>query len=418
MTSSDKESALLPANGPPPPPDGGLQAWTQVFCMHMTFFNSWGVSNSFGVFQQFYSETLPQSNSDISWIGGVQVSLLFFVGVISGRLTDGGYFRPVYFLGVLLQLVGVFMASLCKNYWQVFLAQAVCMGLGNGCTFCSGLAVMSSYFLRNRALAVGVAAAGAAVGGLIFPVVVDRLLYEDAVGYPWTLRAVGFIMLATQIPCLLFFKPRLPPRRTGPLVDWSAFKELPFVFFTTSMFFNFWGLYFAFFYLGTFARDRIGMSRSSSLDLIMVLNGVGIVGRIVPGMIGDHVTGMLNVLVPFSFAASLLTYCWAAIKTEAGLYVFAVVYGIIAAALQSLFPATATTMSPEMKKTGTRVGMIMSIVGAASLTGPSIQGALINRDDGGYLYGQLFSATSILIGALAGVACRISKSGFVWKAKV
>lgn len=268
MKRTQESSDFLPSDEPnahenhepKTPPDGGLQAWVQVFCMHLTCFNSWGMSNSFGVFQQFYTETLPQTPSDISWIGGVQVALLFFVGIFVGRLTDAGYFRPVFALGVLFQLVGVFMMSLCKTYWQLMLAQAVCMGLGNGCTFCSGLSVMSSYFSRNRALAVGIAVAGAAVGGLIYPVVGGRLLYQDAIGFPWTVRVMGFIMLATQIPCILLFKPYRPPRTSGPVIDWSAFKELPFIFFTISMFFNFWGLYFAFFYLGTFARDRIGIT--------------------------------------------------------------------------------------------------------------------------------------------------------------
>lgn len=126
---------------------------------------------------------------------------------------------------------------------------------------------------------------------------------------------------------------------------------------------------------------------------------------------------MLNILIPLSFAASLLVYCWAAISTAAGLYVFAVVYGIIAAALQSFFPATATTMTPSIDRTGTRLGMILSMVGVASLTGPAIEGALIQEDNGAYLYAQLFSATSILIGALAGVACRIAKTGFKLKVK-
>ncbi|KAF9889620.1 hypothetical protein FE257_007128 [Aspergillus nanangensis] len=400
---------------PPPPPDGHLQAWIQVLCMHLVFFNSWGVSNSFGVFQQFYSEALPQSPSNISWIGGVQISLLFFVGVLAGRATDAGYFRPVFALGVLLQIIGVFMTSLCTTYWQIFLAQAVCMGLGNGCTFCSGMAVMSSYFIRKRAFAVGLASSGAAVGGLVYPAVLNSLLYKEAIGYAWTVRVMGFIMLITQTPGMLLFRPRLPARTTGPIVDWSAFKEWPFVFFTMSMFLNFWGLYFAFFYMGTFARDRIGIS--NTFTFIMVLNGVGIPGRIMPGLIGDRATGMLNMIVPLSVTASLLVYCWAAVTTEAGLYAFTIIYGLVAAALQSLFPATATTMSPSLQKTGTRFGMIMSIVGIACLTGPSIQGSLIQMDQGDYLYAQVFSATAIFVGALAAVAARIAKTGFVLWAK-
>lgn len=36
---------------PGPPPDGGLEAWTQAFMGHLVVFNTWGFVNSFGVFQ-------------------------------------------------------------------------------------------------------------------------------------------------------------------------------------------------------------------------------------------------------------------------------------------------------------------------------------------------------------------------------
>lgn len=57
------------------------------------------------------------------------------------------------------------------------------------------------------------------------------------------------------------------------------------------------------------------------------------------------------------------------------------------------------------------------MVGVASLNRPAIEGALIQEENGAYLYAQLFSATSILIRALAGVACRIAKTGFKLKVK-
>jgi hypothetical protein len=94
------------------------------------------------------------------------------------------------------------MTSLCEQYWQILLAQDICVGLGN-----VRLAVMSYYFVRNRTFAVGVGAAGSAVDGLIYPVVVDRLLYHEF-GHGWTMRVMGFIMLITQVPCIFLFKPR------------------------------------------------------------------------------------------------------------------------------------------------------------------------------------------------------------------
>jgi predicted MFS family arabinose efflux permease len=182
-----------------------------------------------------------------------------------------------------------------------------------------------------------------------------------------------------------------------------------------SMFLNFWGLYFAFFYLGTFARDQAGISEP--IYLLMILNGVGIFGRIMPNIVADKWTGPLNILIPLSIASSLLVYCWAAIETAAGLYVFAVIYGFIAAALQALFPAVATQMAPDPRKTGTRVGMILGIISIANLTGPFICGELIKAGNGSYLGPQMFDGSSIFLGALMAVASRMAKTGLVFKVK-
>jgi MFS family permease len=186
--------------------------------------------------------------------------------------------------------------------------------------------------------------------------------------------------------------------------------------FSLSMFLNFWGLYLAFFYMGTFARDRIGITEP--IYLLMVLNGVGIIGRIAPSIIADKWVGMLNLLIPLSFIASLLVYCWAAVSSSAGLYVFAVIYGLLAAALQALFPAVATTMTPDPSRTGTRVGMILGFVSLANLTGPAICGAIIQQQRGGYLGAQLFGASSILLGAFMALAARVAKVGINFRSKV
>lgn len=415
-TLSDDLESSSPEQGDAEPPDGGAVAWTQVLCMHIVFFNTWGVANGYGVFQQYYLQILGKSASSISWIGSVQVFFLFFIGVAAGRMTDVGHFVTTFYCGVFLQVLGLFMTSLATTYYQVFLAQAVCLGIGNGLTFCPALAVLSQYFKRNRAFSVGVAASGASLGGLVYPVLINRLIFHRNFGFPWTLRVMGFIMLATYLPCLVWLRPRLPPHKTGPWIDTSAFRELPFVLFSMSFFFNFWGLYFAFFYLSTFARDKIGITEP--IFLILILNGVGIFGRIIPNIIADRWTGPLNAVVIVSLAASLLVYCWAAVSSRGGLIAFTVIYGLLAAALQALFPATATTMTPVAHRTGTRVGMILCLVSFANLTGPAICGALIQSQGGEYIGAQMFAASSIFLGAMMAVAARIAKTGFVLKAKV
>ena len=101
---------------PGPPPDGGLLAWTQSFMGHLVVFNTWGYIVSFGVFQPYYVTTLNRPPSDISWIGSVQIFLLFFIGTVSGRSSDAGLFRPTFVLGSIFLLLGVFMTSLSTTY--------------------------------------------------------------------------------------------------------------------------------------------------------------------------------------------------------------------------------------------------------------------------------------------------------------
>lgn len=75
---------------PGPPPDGGLKAWTAVAAGHLVIMNTWGYINSFGVFQTYYATELGLPPATISWIGSIQVFLLFFIGTFTGRITDAG----------------------------------------------------------------------------------------------------------------------------------------------------------------------------------------------------------------------------------------------------------------------------------------------------------------------------------------
>lgn len=219
---------------PGPPPDGGLKAWTAVAAAHLIIVNTWGYINSFGVFQAYYSSALNLPPSTISWIGSIQVFLLFFIGTFTGRLTDAGYFRPTILVGSTFQILGIFATSACTEYWQIFLAQGVCMGIGNGCLFCPALATVSTYFSKKRSLAIGMTACGSATGGLIFPAMARQLL--PTVGFGWTIRAIGFVQLVSLILANLGLKRRIPPRKTGALVEWAAFEELEYTFYAAGSF--------------------------------------------------------------------------------------------------------------------------------------------------------------------------------------
>ena len=126
---------------------------------------------SFGAFQSYYQHELLQneSASAISWIGTVQAWLLILIGVLSGPLFDLGYFRSMLYVGNFLVVLGIMMLSLCTKYYQVFLAQGICMGLGAGLLYIPSLALVGIWFSRKRSLAMGIVTSGIAVGEFARP---------------------------------------------------------------------------------------------------------------------------------------------------------------------------------------------------------------------------------------------------------
>jgi MFS family permease len=399
----------------PDPPDGGATAWTQAMMGHLVAFNTWGYIASFGVFQAYYQSELGVSPSAISWVGSVQVFLIFFVGTFSGRALDAGLFRQTFYAGVVLQLLGVFMTSLATRYWQLFLAQGVCTGLGSGLQFCPVMGLVATYFSSHRVFALAFGLVGSGTGGMLFPGLVKALI--PTIGFAWTMRVLGFVMLATSVPSILLLRPRLPPRRSGPLVDWIAFKEPTYVLFILGMFLNFWGLYFAFYYVGAFGRTNIGLTYSDSTNLIIVTNGAGILGRLIPAYLADRYFGPLNTIIPLTLGASLMMFCWSAVQSVAGLYAFAVLYGIFSNGVQGLWPSTLSSLTPDLSKTGVRIGMGFTVVSFACLTGPPLGGALIARSHG-YIGAQIWGGLTFLLGAAILVLARFLKTGTTLKAKI
>jgi MFS family permease len=189
---------------------------------------------SFGVFQTYYVSNLHRSRSDISWVGSLAVFFLFFTGIISGRLTDAGYFRITTIIGAFLVVFGTFMTSLSQTYWQILLAQGLCTGLGNGLLLTPMMTLITTYFKRRLPLVMGIAACGSTTGGLIYPSMARTLL--PTIGFGWTMRAMGFIQLGTFAIALVSGLPRQSPRKSGPIIDWSVFGEAAFTLYLLGAF--------------------------------------------------------------------------------------------------------------------------------------------------------------------------------------
>ena len=383
--------------------DGGFTAWSQVFVSFLLVVNGFGYFSSFGLFESHWVEVLGSPASDIAWVGSLSLFLLFFLGSVSGPLMDRGHFYSIVTTGCAFQVLGAFSTSGVSSYWQLILAQGLVQGIGNGLLFTPCVALVSVYFTKNRAFTLSLAACGAPFGGIMFPLMARQL--TPKIGYPWTIRIFGFTMLFNSALILLLGKPRKFKKDKRPLFDLAAFREPVFLTFSIGIFFTLWGLYIAYFYTQTYGRTVVGISESDSLTLIMVLNAVGLPGRLIPAFVADRFFGPFNTMLPFVAGCGIMMLAWMRVDTPGGFYAWISLYGVCSNAVQTLFPSTTASLVTDPSKMGQRVGMVFSVASVACRTGPPLAGVLIGVGNGTYKFMQLYGGMSILIGlVLLGLA--------------
>lgn len=335
----------------------------------------------------------------------MQGFLLFLVGVIVGPIFDKGYLRSLVAIGAFLVVFGLMMTSLSTEYYQLFLAHGVTVGIGCAFLFLPSIAIVATYFTSRRAVATGITASGGSIGAVIYPIMFHKLINQ--VGFGWTTRIIAFVALAGLSVSLLVLKRRLPPpKQSRSLLDLGALKEPPFLVFAFGLFCCFVGLYFPFFYLQSYFTDYLHNDSSLSFYIFSVLNAASVLGRITPGLLADRVGG-LNTLVPISLLASILAFVWIGVHDMAGAVVFACFYGFASGAIVSLPPSILTRMSPNMTVVGTRLGMIFMFAGCGFLIGTPIASLLLDLAKVEFWKAQLFSGMFVAVGTICFVILRL-----------
>ncbi|EOD52666.1 putative mfs monocarboxylate transporter protein [Neofusicoccum parvum UCRNP2] len=351
------ESTLAPFNAPPTtseaPPDGGLKAWLQVFAGHLTLICIWGYINSFGLFQAYYESEYNLPPSTISWIVSVQIFLLNLFSSVSGRLFDAGYFRSTVITGMFLEVLAIFMTSISTKYWQIFLSQGLCGGIGISLVWCPTVSLVSTYFVKRRAVAISFVLCGSSLGGVIFPAVFQQLMPH--IGFRWTVRVIGFIIMGLYAVVLSLTRTRTAPRASGPFLDLKSFKEPSYSLFTVGTFAMIWGVYNAFFYVNSFARDIAGIDTSQSSTLLYLMNGGAIAGRLIPSFVADRFFGSLNTYVFLTAIAGIIMFCWSVVDSWTSLMIWAAFYGFFGSGVQGIFTAALAGLTTDLQKMGIRI---------------------------------------------------------------
>ncbi|KAF7182468.1 hypothetical protein CNMCM7691_002038 [Aspergillus felis] len=272
-----------------------------------------------------------------------------------------------------------------------------------------GSCVIPGWFAKKRGTAYGIMSSGSSIGGVIFPIMIQRLIPE--VGFGWAMRAGAFVILFLLIIANLTIRARLPPspRPLSLSALTKPLREKKMLLVTAGFTLLTFGMYIPIDFLVSEGLSN-GISANLAQYLLAILNAGSFFGRLSTGILADCL-GAYNVFTTVCCLAGILVLAlWIPATSTAGTIVFAVLFGYSSGAYVSLAAALVVKISP-VQQIGYRVGLIFLFASIGGLTTNPIAGALLAHDNGSYLGMKLFSGVILLTGSTLVFCARLHHTG-------
>lgn len=266
---------------------------------------------------------------------------------------------------------------------------------------------IAHFFDARRGLATGVATTAGGFGGIVFPLLLQFLLGEGGVGFGWSCRILGFILLALCTLANLFIRTRLPPlvkpegdisKKTNSVwPDFTIFRDKRYALSALGIFFMEFGLFVPLTYIVSYATAH-GLSGADSTMVLALLNAGSVLGRFLPGLLADKV-GRFNVIIlTISLCVITVLGLWLpAGSSKPILIAFCVTFGFASGSNLGLVPVCLGQFCAPQDY-GRYYSTAQMLASFGTLTSVPIGGALLgDGGDTGWLGLILFSGMSYAI---------------------
>ncbi|KAI0042831.1 MFS general substrate transporter [Auriscalpium vulgare] len=318
------------------PVDGGVQAWTFVFCSFVLKGLVWGFPYSYGVFQQGYLNNPPfegTSEAMINTIGTVGLGIQYMEGIVLAFVFQRfpHWLRPMMVGSLVVCVTSMLISSFATKVWHLILLQGVVYGTASGCLYLPVIFWLSEWFDVRRSFASAFIFSGGGFGGAAFPIAADYLLQR--VGFRWTLRAIALTVGILGSVAILGVKPRLPvppasSRKASPPLDFSFLKSSVFVSLGFTVFLQGLAYFTVSIYIPSYTV-ALGYSRLSGTFALTSFNLATVVGQLICGYYCD-LGPYTHVMLFSSTLSSILAFAlWGLAHSLALIFVFVVTFGMI-----------------------------------------------------------------------------------------
>ncbi len=371
----------------------------------------YGVYNAFGVFFKPVLTEFGWTRATISGAFSVSRIMQGAFAILMGTLSDKMGPRMVMIVcGILLGLGYVLMSQISAA-WQLYLFFGVIIGIGMSGAYISLMSTIPRWFVRRRSMISGIVLSGGGIGGLIGPPTANSLIHA----YDWR---VSYIVLGSAVIVLVVLASqflRRDPSQMGqlpygekeygeirPRVETVAFtlrevlrtKQF-WLALATSFSVGFCMLTIQV-HIAPHATD-LGLSTASAANILAIIGGTSIVGRIIFGSFGDRIGNEKAYMVGFALMAVALF--WLVPARQAWiLYLFAAVYGFAMGGCTALIaPLVAGLFG--LKSHGLILGVVSIGFTIGAAAGPFLAGYVFDVT-GTYQVAFLVSAALAVTGII------------------
>jgi len=320
------------------------------------------------------------SRADISLINVAGIVGLAFGGLLTGPLADRFGTRPVVLSGAVVLSLSYLSTYFAVELWQFYTAMFLAGFFGAAAISPPIMAAVGTWFPRGAGLAIGIAAAGQALGQGGVPFVSSLLI--QSFGIKGALGATGAAMLFVLVPLALLLRP--PPQTALQAANNAANDEggyqkfsvfVPTMSIATLLCCTCMSV--PLMHLVPLIQDR-GFDPDEAGQVIFLMLMVAVAGRIAFGKLADVIGPLLSYMVATAWMTAMV-YGFMYMETLSEFSIYAVVYGFgYAGVMTGILVSVATLTHPSRRASAMGIVTMFAWFGHAS---------------GGYLGGYFFDTT-------------------------
>jgi len=364
---------------------------------------AFGTAYTFGIFFDSMATEFDASRGSTALIFGITLLLFFGFGIVSGPLSDRHGPLPLLAAGATLFVAGLFLTSMVNQVWLGYITYGLGVGLGSGFFVAPLTAAAGGLFVKRRAAALGLVAAGNGLGSMLLIPFAEWAI--GAYGWRSAYRLLALVAVVGYLFALVTVL-RPPPRpvisggqKAAPLSADPVFRSL-FV----SAFFMSLSLFTAFAFIVPFATEN-GVTERTAALIFALMGLASIVGRLGLSFLSGRI-GPLRIYQLMLLFQPVAYGIWFFAGGSIGLLVaFALVLGTTYGGFVAITPEVGITLFGA-ENMGKMMGQLFLAFGIGGLIGPPFAGWLADTTSQRPVIGLVIAMVVIALALSTGTSRR------------